>query len=108
MGAEANGVGLGMWRVRGEALLDQVGAGPWGWVGKAAVAPCLKMVVAGRVAQAGPPSPSSPSPPPPRSEIKDMTCYLRLVCNPAVDTAALEVVINNPPRGIGELGGGGD
>ena len=31
-----------------------------------------------------------------------MTCYLRLVCNPAVDTAALEVVINNPPRGIGE------
>ncbi|MBM4416781.1 MAG: AAA family ATPase [Chloroflexi bacterium] len=36
-----------------------------------------------------------------RKEIKDVLCYLRLVHNPA-DDAALERVLNVPPRGIGD------
>ena len=36
-----------------------------------------------------------------RSEIKGLTSYLRLVSNPSVDSAALDQIINLPPRGVG-------
>jgi len=36
-----------------------------------------------------------------------MTCYLRVAASPSVDTAALEVIINTPPRGLGEGGAAG-
>ncbi|GAX75618.1 hypothetical protein CEUSTIGMA_g3062.t1 [Chlamydomonas eustigma] len=36
-----------------------------------------------------------------RSEIKDMTCYLRLTSNPSVDVVALNAIINTPSRGLG-------
>jgi len=37
-----------------------------------------------------------------RKEIKDATCYLRLVLNPA-DTVSLERVVNVPRRGVGKV-----
>lgn len=36
-----------------------------------------------------------------RSEIKTMTCYLRITANPSRDNLALDEIINTPARGIG-------